>query len=92
MKTTKSISALFILSALINLSCSHDKRNELLTPAYRMNLIDSLFNYAVSNHEIPGAVVYIKRDGKVVFHKAYVTEIWKIKFLCAKTIFFAWLQ
>jgi CubicO group peptidase (beta-lactamase class C family) len=69
MKTTKIISALFILSAFFNLSCSHNKRNE--TPAYRVNLIDSLLNDAVSDHEIPGAVVYIERNGKVVFHKAY---------------------
>ena len=71
MKTTKLISALFIFSIFFTLSCSHNKRNELLTPAYRVNLIDSLLNDTVSNHEIPGAVVFIKRNGKVVFHKAY---------------------
>jgi len=43
----------------------------LLTPAYRVNLVDSLLNNAIWNNEIPGAVVYINRNGKEVFHKAY---------------------
>lgn len=34
-------------------------------------LIDSLFNTAVASKEIPGAVAYILRDGKVVYQKAF---------------------
>ena len=71
MKTTKIISALCILSIFLNQSCSHNRRHQLLTPAYRVNLVDSLLNNAIWNNEIPGAVVYINRNGKEVFHKAY---------------------
>ncbi|TAE61258.1 MAG: class A beta-lactamase-related serine hydrolase, partial [Bacteroidetes bacterium] len=41
------------------------------SPAYRAQLLDSLFQSAVKQQEIPGAVVYISRGGKEVFHKAY---------------------
>jgi CubicO group peptidase (beta-lactamase class C family) len=34
-------------------------------------MIDTLFNTAVKKNEIPGAVVYISRNGKGVFYKAY---------------------
>ena len=71
MNPTKIISALFILLILMSLSCIRNKSNQLLTPAYRVNLIDSLLNTAVKNNEIPGAVVYISRYGKEVFHKSY---------------------
>lgn len=71
METKKIISALFIFPILLSQSCSHNKSNQLLTPTYRVNLIDSLLNGAVINSEIPGAVVYINHNGKEVFHKAY---------------------
>lgn len=35
------------------------------------NRIDSLFEKAVNNHEIPGAVALVKHDGKIIFHRAY---------------------
>jgi CubicO group peptidase (beta-lactamase class C family) len=71
MKSKKIILVLFILSVLFNPSCSHHKGKHLFTPAYRINLIDSLLNSAVRNSEIPGAVVYINSDGTEVFHKAF---------------------
>ncbi len=68
---SKIISALLAISILLSQSCSQNKSKKLLTPVYRLNLIDSLLNTAVKNNEIPGAVVYISRAGKVVLHKAY---------------------
>jgi CubicO group peptidase (beta-lactamase class C family) len=65
------ISGLFVLSIFFSLSCSQRNTNKLLTPTFRVNLIDSLLNNAVKNNEIPGAVVYINQKGKTVFHKAY---------------------
>jgi CubicO group peptidase (beta-lactamase class C family) len=71
MRTSKIISAFAIISIVISQSCIRGKKTELSTPAYRLNLIDSLLNAAVKNNEIPGAVVYINRNGREVFNKAY---------------------
>ena len=71
MKPSKIISVLVVVSILLSQSCSHNKRNKFLTPAYRADLIDSLLNTAVKTNEIPGAVIYINRIGKEVFHKAF---------------------
>jgi len=70
MKTTKIISVLFILSLIVNLSCNPPKKKELFMSANGVK-IDSLFNQAVSKHEIPGAVAFIQHEGKIVLHKAY---------------------
>jgi CubicO group peptidase (beta-lactamase class C family) len=70
MRTTKIISALLIF-LILSQSCTQNKKDQVLTHTDRLNLIDSLFNTAVSKSEIPGAVVYINRYGKGVFHKAY---------------------
>ena len=71
MKAIKIISDLLILSVVLSSSCIHYNGNQVLTPAYRANLIDSLLNSAVNNNEIPGAVAFICRNGKEVFQKAY---------------------
>ncbi len=41
------------------------------TAAERFSAIDSIFNQAVTLHQIPGAVVLVGHDGRVVFRKAY---------------------
>lgn len=35
------------------------------------NKIDSIANDAIQNHATPGCVVFVAKDGKVVFHRAY---------------------
>ena len=62
MKTIQIILSLFISPILLNQSCSQNRRNQLFTPEYRVNLIDSLLNTAVKKNEIPGAVVYINHQ------------------------------
>ncbi|MBZ5511505.1 MAG: DUF1343 domain-containing protein [Acidobacteriia bacterium] len=37
----------------------------------RLSVLDRIFNQAVAEHQIPGAVVLVGHDGKVVFRKAY---------------------
>ena len=37
----------------------------------KLNKIDRLFNKAVGNKEIPGAVVAISRYGKIIYKKAF---------------------
>ena len=56
----------FITGILKSQSISH-KKNEtkLLTE------IDSILNSQVANDQIPGAVIQIKKDGKIIYHHAY---------------------
>jgi CubicO group peptidase (beta-lactamase class C family) len=70
MKTALTITTVFVLSVFFTPSCSQKKSNQPIN-ANRANLIDSLLNNAVKNNEIPGAVVYISRNDKEVFYKAY---------------------
>lgn len=42
------------------------------TPASsRLNVLDAIIQQAISDHEIPGAVVVVGHNGKVVYRKAY---------------------
>jgi len=60
-------------------SCSIDgngRQGELanksqILPYRGETLIDSLLSAAVKDHEIPGAVAYVKKDGQEVYHKAF---------------------
>jgi len=70
-KASKIVSLLILISLVMSQSCSRLNRNQVSTPAYRLDLIDSLLNSAVENNEIPGAVVYINHSANDVFHKAY---------------------
>ena len=71
MNSTKIIKAIFISPFLLGLSCCYNNNNKPVSTENRGYLIDSLFNLAVENNEIPGAVVYINHYGREVFHKAY---------------------
>jgi len=33
--------------------------------------LDSLFNAAVANHEVPGAVAYVSQNGEIIYNKAF---------------------
>ena len=41
------------------------------TTDVRFKALDAIFNQAVAEHQIPGAVVLVGHDGKVAFRKAY---------------------
>jgi len=71
MKTIKIFAVLGIFTLIISQSCSQNKSSQSSTQQNRGKLIDSLFNTAVKENEIPGAVVFINHNGKVVFHKSY---------------------
>ncbi len=61
--------AVFILLVICLTSC---KNNEKITPEIvKTNQLDSLFNAAVENSEIPGALIFITKNKKEVVHKAY---------------------
>lgn len=72
MRTTgTSTTFLLFLSLFFALSCTNNKSIRLQASSSSEKLIDSLLNNAVKNNEIPGAVVYISRNDKEVFYKAY---------------------
>jgi CubicO group peptidase (beta-lactamase class C family) len=60
-----------ILMLIFAVSCNRKHENTKISSSLKANLIDSLLNASVSNREIPGAVAYIVRDGKVFYHKAF---------------------
>ena len=60
-----------ILITILLFSCNTVKQNSSGVNTKGEKIIDSLLNSAVKNSEIPGAVVYISRYGKELFHKAY---------------------
>lgn len=62
---------LLIISAALFFCNSCKRESKVSTPAYRLGLIDSLLTAAVEHEEIPGAVAYINRGGKEVYHKAF---------------------
>jgi len=62
---------LLIISAVLFFFSSCQRESKVSTPAYRLSLIDSLLNAAVEHEEIPGAVAYINRGGREVYHKAF---------------------
>ena len=73
MKFDKSLFYLAFVALLIipGISCSN-KQNKGLEASDQLNYrIDSLFQNAVANKEIPGAVAFISLDGKEVYHKAF---------------------
>lgn len=57
------------LFSILTVSCKFNK--EIEPVSQKTNRLDSLFNAAVYKAEIPGAVVYITKNKKEVFHKAY---------------------
>jgi len=64
----------FLLSGLIAamlLFASCQRGSKISTPSHRISLLDSLLNAAVKNGEIPGAVAYINRQGREVYHRAF---------------------
>jgi len=71
MKPKGTLASLFYLSVFLFFTCSPDIKYQSPNTSYRAKMLDSLFNNAVSNHEIPGAEVYINHNGKVVYHKAF---------------------
>ena len=71
MKIIGTIRIFLFLSLFFTVSCNNNKGNRPQTSESSVKLIDSLLNNVVKNNEIPGAVVYISRNDKEVFHKAY---------------------
>src|SRR5258708_121864 len=67
---------LFIALAILSFSLSAQnfapgKPSENGMSADRLGHIDGMINDLISKKRIPGAVVFVSRNGKVVYHKAY---------------------
>ncbi|MDH3321788.1 MAG: beta-lactamase family protein [Flavobacteriaceae bacterium] len=68
-----SYKVLLIFTVILINSCGQEIKNKTVASVNDQSTVrlDSLFKVAVKNHEIPGAVAYLKKDGKVIFHKAF---------------------
>lgn len=64
-----SIIFCFFLFSIVFVGCKFNKEIEPLEP--KTSRLDSLFNAAVINEEIPGAVIYLTKNKNEVYHKAY---------------------
>jgi len=69
-KKTIIIAVLNILIVVFLFSCNNNDKSQI-SSSDRTCIIDSLFNSAVNNKEIPGASAYIVHHGEVVYHKAF---------------------
>ncbi len=67
-KFNSRIISIFLFSVVI-VSCNLNiKKGQTLQNTSRL---DSLFNAAVINEEIPGAVIYLTKNKSEIYHKAY---------------------
>jgi CubicO group peptidase (beta-lactamase class C family) len=68
---TKSFLLIILLTCLlkVTIKAQHTDRNK--AKANLIATIDSIFNGAVANEEIPGAVILMKQDGKIIYMQAY---------------------
>ena len=57
---------LYFITAIVKGQTSHLKNSKTL-----VTRIDSILNSKVANEKIPGAVIQIKKDGKVIYKQAY---------------------
>lgn len=67
-KFTIGIISFFIFSFII---VGYKFNKKIEKTSQKTSRLDSLFNAAVNNAEIPGAVIYITKNKNAVFHKAY---------------------
>jgi len=67
---TRKLFFLLIL-AMIFQSCDVTIKTEKEQSHHSMDHLDSLFNAAIENHEIPAAVAFIAQNGEEVYHKAF---------------------
>ena len=68
--TTASLLLLFLLSFPKGICVSAQAQTPATTP-YDFTPITTLINDAIANHHLPGAVVIVGHNNKVLFHQAY---------------------
>jgi CubicO group peptidase (beta-lactamase class C family) len=68
---TKSILLSFLIACLLQQTIWAQNINAGKAKAQLVKTIDSILNGAVVNEVIPGAVVQIKQDGKIIYKHAY---------------------
>lgn len=67
--TSIFFSIFLFLFSFVFVGCKFNKEIEPLQP--KTSRLDSLFNAAVINEEIPGAVIYLTKNKNEIYHKAY---------------------
>ena len=63
--------ALIIAVLFILCSCNNMDQPDKIQANERVLSLDSLFNSAIAEQQIPAGVVYIAKHGKEVYHKAF---------------------
>jgi CubicO group peptidase (beta-lactamase class C family) len=63
--------AMLIILLFLTFSCRNEEKVKTKKQGHSALMIDSLFNSAVNNNEIPGASVYISRQGREVYYKSF---------------------
>jgi len=71
LKRNSGIFCLIGLFLLLSTSCNTNKSYQNNTFTFNSTFLDSLFNDAIKNKQIPAAAVYIAVDGKAVYHKGF---------------------
>ena len=67
----KHIISFSLLVILFFSSCEDGKKQLTGQNGFNGNPLDSLFNYTISNHEIPAAALMVIQKGEVVYDKAF---------------------
>lgn len=67
----------FITSSLGRLRYRHIPEEVGIDSRFLQNNIDSLANLAIAEKAAPGMVVWIAKEGKVIFHKAYGSQTYE---------------
>ncbi len=68
---TKLFLSVILLLCLLNGTINAQDNDRNKAKAQLIATIDSILNGAVTNEEIPGAVIQIKQDGKIIYKHAY---------------------
>ena len=68
---TKSFLSVFLLLSLLNGTINAQNNDRNKAKAQLITTIDSILSGAVAKGAIPGAVVQIKQDGKIIYKQAY---------------------
>ena len=66
-----SISFIFVTFSLLLISCQNTEINSSKFDLEKLNQIDNLINKSIDSNSLPGAVVLVAKNNKIVYKKAF---------------------
>ena len=66
-----SISFIFVAFSLLLISCQNTEINSSKFDIEKLNQIDNLINSSIDSNSLPGAVVLVAKNNKIVYKKAF---------------------